>query len=203
MNLALVDKTEKPLRGYFCIETINNKGEVIDKFEKHNLITNVARAEFAKLIAGINTAGAINRFVMGTKGHVGSDVLTPKDQDTGFTASVTDIFAGQENSDLGTTWNQILFTPSGNMVNTEAQNVSDGANNNSTVDISITGIEQDTPTVTYTINVAQDAFNSLNDGVIYTEAGLYVDTYLIAMRTFKGKIKESSVSFRITWSLLF
>lgn len=193
----------KLMRGYFCIESIDKNGAVIDKFEKHNLITNLARVEFAKLIAGVNTAGAINRFVMGTKGHVGDDVLTPKDAETGFTPDVMNIFAGQDINDKGTTWNEISFTPSGNLVDTACTDVQDGANNNSTVDISITGIEDNTPSVNYTINVAQDAFNGNNDGIIYTECGLYCNDKLIAMRTFKGKVKESTVSFRITWSIIF
>ncbi|EAJ4655366.1 hypothetical protein CYA84_03900 [Campylobacter coli] len=201
MNFKEVQKT--PARGYFCIESLDANGNIIDKFEQKNLITNIARAEFAKLIAGINESNAINRFVMGTKGHQGSDILTPKDETTGFTASVTDIFSGQEEGDINRTWNQVIFTPSGNMVNTAATNVQDGANNNSTVDITVTGIEQAEPVVTYTINIAQDAFNCANDGVVYTEAGLYSGDKLIAMRTFKGKVKESTVAFRIQWSVMF
>lgn len=201
MKFKETNKT--PAAGYFKIECFDKDGKLADTFEKHNLITNVARAEFAKLIAGVSTTQAINRFVMGTKGHVGDDVLTPKDQDTGFTPEVDNIFAGTDAADLNRTWNQITFQPSGNMVNTAALNINDGANNNSTVDIVVTGIESNNPTVTYTINVAQDAFNGLTDGLIYTECGLYTDDNLMAMRTFKGKVKESSVSFRITWNIIF
>ncbi len=191
------------LKGYFCIECIDKNGKVTDKFEKHNLITNIARREFAKLVAGITSTGSINRFVMGTQGHVGDDVLTPKDQDTGFNASLTNIFSGTNDDDLNKTWNQITFTPSGNLINTEAQNIVDGANNNSTVDIKVVGLETNEPMTTYTINIAQDAFNGISNGIIYTECGLYIDENLIAMRTFKGKVKDDSVALRITWNLIF
>ena len=50
----------------------------------------------------------------------------------------------------------------------------------------------------YNINV-----KNTNDGVVYTEAGLYSGDKLIAMRTFKGKVKESTVAFRIQWSVMF
>lgn len=201
--MNFLDSNKTPAAGYFKIEAFDSKGNLVDSYEKHNLITNTARAEFAKLIAGISTTQAINRFTMGTKGHVDDDVLTPKDQDTGFTPAVTDLFSGTATENLNKTWNQITFKPSGNMVNTAALNVNDGGNNNSTVDIAVTGIESNNPTVTYTINIAQDAFNGPNDGLIYTECGLYTDDKLIAMRTFKGKVKESSVSLRITWNIIF
>lgn len=191
------------LKGYFKIECLDKDGNVIDKEEKHNLITNLARIEFAKLLMGVNSGMAINRFVMGTKGHVLEDVLTPKDVDTGFTAAVTNIFSGQESVDCGTTWNQIEFSPSGNLVNTEAHIITDGGNNNSTVDISLHGVEENSPYIQYIFNIAQDAFNGVQNGMIYTECGLYINDKLIAMRTFKGKIKESSVSLRITWNLIF
>lgn len=189
------------LRGHFSIESLDKDGNVIDSWSSKNIITNTARIEFAKIIAGVEQAGAINRFVMGTKGHVGDDVLTPKGEDEGFTASVTDIFSGQEAAELNKTWSQLSFTPSGSMTSTTALDVLDGANNNSTVDISILGVVENMPVVQYTFNIAQDAFNCENNGVIYTECGLYKDEKLIAMRTFKGKVKEDTVSFRIIWSI--
>nr|DAP72739.1 MAG TPA: hypothetical protein [Caudoviricetes sp.] len=190
------------IRGHFKIESINSQGEVIDVFEKHNLITNVARNTFAKLLAGISNVSTINRFVIGTKGHVDTDVLHPKDSTTGFDATRTNLFCGTQDSEKNVTWNELKFVPSGNINVTAASNVTDGASNNSTVNIQVTGLDIAEPTVTYTFNIAQDAFNG-TDGIIYTECGLFADDTLIAMRTFKGKVKENTVSFRITWNIIF
>jgi len=195
-----------PTRGYFKIECLNEKGEVVDKWEEHNLITDVARAHLAKLIGGIKVDAPIVKFRMGTAGHCGTDYLAPKDEDTGFTAVVTDLFCKtiDNNGAKGQTWDEITFTPSGSMSDSVAKEVQDNANNNSTINIDFINFDQSAPTIQYTINVAQDAFNGQNDGMIYTEAGLYTanDT-LIAIRTFKGKIKDSTTAFRITWNIIF
>lgn len=189
------------IKGYLKIETLKD-GVVVDTWEKHNLITNVARNTFAKLLAGVNTQNTINKFKMGTKGHVDTDVMVPKDSSTGFDETRTDLFAGSEENEKGTTWNELTFTPSGNITQSLATNVQDNSSNTSTVNITVTGLENSQPSVTYIFNIAQDAFNGSN-GVIYTEAGLFADDQLIAMRTFKGRPKDSSTSFRITWNIIF
>lgn len=188
-----------PKRGYFKIECIDASGNIIDVFENHNLITHLARVQFAKSVMGVDKACIINNFRLGNKGHQGDDVLVPKDSTTGFNETRTKLFS----EELSGITNKISFVPSGSTTQTSAQVTSDGSNRNSTVDITLTGVETNEPCVTYTINISQDAFNGDNTGIVYTEAGLYSDDNLIAVRTFKGKIKEDTVSFRIIWSLYF
>lgn len=191
------------VRGYIKIESLDKNGKVIDTYEHHNLIVNGARNTFAKLLAGITTQPTINCFRMGTKGHVDTDILTPKDSTTGFDVTRQDLFSGSDAGDKNVTFNELKFTPSGNLQQTAAINVTDGADNLSTVNIQVTGLELNEPTVTYTFNVAMSAFNGLNNGMVYTECGLFADDLLMAMRCFPGRVKDSTVSLRITWNIIF
>ena len=196
--------TEKiNFKGYFKIEVLDKEGNVISCDERHNLITTKARCSFSQLLAGIAGQNVVNRFVMGTEGHVDDNVLIPKTEIHGFNANRVNLFCGTDASTKGNTWNEVTFIPSASLTNTKAVDVEDGASNNSTVDIIVSGCEQGEPSVTYVFNIAQDAFNGTKDGVVYTEAALFIDSNIFAMKTFKGKIKEKSVSFRITWQIIF
>ena len=190
-------------RGHFKIEVLDKNGKVIDTTENHNIIMNKARCSFSQLLAGIAGQNVINRFVLGTAGHVDDNVLIPKAEVHGLNANRVNLFCGTEASTKGNTWNELTFTPSASITNTKAVDVIDGASNSSTVDIIVSGCEQGEPSVTYIFNISQDAFNGTKDGVVYTEAGLFIDSNIFAMKTFKGKIKEKSVSLRITWQIIF
>jgi len=39
--------------------------------------------------------------------------------------------------------------------------------------------------------------------MVYTECAFYTGTNIFSMRTFKGKIKDDTVSLKITWKILF
>ena len=199
-------KENVKIRGYFKIESFDKDGKLLDVFEQHNIVTDVARKSMAHLVAGIVQNNVINKFILGTKGHQGTDVLTPKTATEGFTSERKDLFCDTKVVDIDS-WNKITFTPSGSLEDTKAKDVEDGATNSSTVDVivdtSVTPSGSEEYSVTYVINIAQDAFNGNNNGVIYTEAGLWADDTLFAYRVFKGKIKESSSSLKITWTLIF
>ena len=191
------------IKGYFKIESIDKNGNVIDSFENHNIVVDTARVVFAKLISGISTQNVINKLVLGTQGHIGNDILTPKTEKEGFDHTKTDLFCLRDPDKKGDTWNEITFTPSGNMAITSASDVRDGTNDHSTVDIQLRGLDISEPCISYIFNISADAFNGSGNGVIYTEAGLFSDDNLIATRVFKGKVKDQTVSFRITWNLIF
>ena len=188
-----------PTRGEFRIEALDKNGNVVDFFEDHNLITLAARIEFAKHVGGMASFSTVNKFKLGNMGHQGEDVLIPKDETTGFNDLRTQLFA----EEFGGEVHEVTFIPSGSSVLKAATDVKDGSNNNSTVDIELLGVEEGEPRVRYTINIAQDAFNGDNSGIIFTEAGLFSDDTPIALRCFRGKIKEDSVAFRIIWTLFF
>jgi len=202
LNSNKISDTINPIRGYFKIETLKD-GKVIDTEENHNLIMNSARCSFANLLGGIAGQSIINRFVMGTKGHVDDDVLIPKTALHGFNANRVDLFCGTDMATKGESWNELTFTPSSSISNTKAVDIADGASNSSTADVIVTGCESGQPSITYIFNIAQDAFNGTGQGVVYTECALFTDTKIFSMKTFKGKIKEPSVAFRITWQILF
>jgi hypothetical protein len=56
--------------------------------------------------------------------------------------------------------------------------------------------------VSFTFDINTTAAND-EDNVIYTEAALYTGADIFAMKTFKAKIKDSSVLLRIIWTITF
>ena len=180
---------EKP-RGYFKIECIKD-GKVIDTFEKQNLIMDEARLTFAKMLAKINNQPVVDKFVLGNMGHVAPDVLVPKTEAQGFTSDRTMLFSEELGVD-GTDYNNIEFTVDGVSGSTVTTN--DGL---STVKTSVIG-----STVEYVIDIHNNAMNGTGT-MIYTECAFYTGSEIFSMRTFKGKIKDDTVSLRVTWKIVF
>ena len=203
------DRLQKPV-GHFKVEVFK-KSKLIDSFEEHNLIMNQAREHFMRVLSGMYAENkAINCIKLGTRGvqEVEKDGkieqfdAIPKDADSGFNDSLTDLFCKTTPQTQGINWAGITFTPSGNVDVPRAQNIADGGNNDSTVDIYLV-TDSDSPTLTYVFNISADAFNGATGYTKYNEAGLYADDVLIAMRTFRSKSKDSETSMRITWSISF
>ena len=181
----------KPAEGYFKIETIDKNGNVIDSFEKKNLIMDNARRTFAKYVAGISGTNIINKLVLGTEGHIAGDILAPKSEINGFISSREMLFS-EETGVQGQNFEVLTFNPSG--VNGDTVVCNDGF---STVKTTVFDTQ-----VTYEIEIHNTACNG--DGtVIFTECAFYTGNDIFSMRTFKGKIKDDSVSLRITWKILF
>jgi len=179
------------VEGYFKIETIDKDGNVTDSFEQKNLIMDSARRTFPKYLAGISGTNVLNKLVLGTEGHIAGDLLAPKAEINGFISSREMLFS-EETGIQGQNFEVLTFNPSG--VNGDTVT---GNDNVSTV--KITTLNTD---VTYEINVHNTAANG--DGtIIFTEAAFYTGINIFSMRTFKGKIKDDSVSLRITWKILF
>ena len=206
--MELKDKA-KPMRGHFKIETFKNN-KLIDSWEEHNLITEQSRLHFMKILSGMYYENKyINAFKLGTRGvyeETKDGVLTqydniPKDDASGFNDTRTDLFCNTKAETQNIDWAGITFTPSGDINTSAASNVTDGANNDSTVDIYIT--TDGDPTLTYIFNISNSAFNGATEYTKYNEAGLYAEDTLIAMRTFKSKAKDSETSMRITWAISF
>lgn len=202
--------------GIFNIQSIDAKtGEVLGEYHEKNLIMDKARQNMAKLVGAVTDEenGAIGlpitRFVLGTKGHVGDNILSPiKVGEGDFDSTRSELFS-QENGAL----NYMLdFDASGAI----------------TVDVDGTGtvymgneLQKDSATkckvkrvvagdygrtLTYTFEIPPEAANG--DGVVaYTEAALFVAnskiSSIFSMKTFPARVKEDSVLFRITWSIIF
>jgi len=184
------------VHGYFKIEAIKD-GKVIDTFEQKNLIMDEARKTFAKYLANINATPVIDRFVLGTEGHIGAedadggDLLAPKTEANGFTAD-RDMLFSESTGANGTNYEDIRFTVTG--VSGDTVTADD---EKSTVKTTVTGTD-----VTYEIMIHNDACNGTGT-IIFTECAFYTGTEIFSMRTFKGKIKDDTVSLRITWRIMF
>ena len=196
-------KDRVPVRGHFKLETFDKDGNLLDTVEQHNLVVLGARLHFMKLIAGAYDSNKIiNRFVLGTDGIVGEDSI-PKSEEDGLKATLTDLFCKTtDSSKRSITYEEINFTPSTNEDITDASNIQDGSNNTSTVKVIVDETSTE-PSITYVFSIPTDAFNGKNDYMKFNEAGLFAGDTLIAIRTFKTKAKDSSVSMRVTWSLIF
>lgn len=190
--------TEKfnKVQGYFKIEAIKD-GKVIDTFEQKNLIMDEARLSFAKYLANINSTPVIDRFVLGSQGHIGAedadggDLLAPKNEVNGFTSD-RDMLFSEATGTNGVNYEDILFTVTG--VSGDEVVADDTL---STVKCTVDGSD-----VIYEIMIHNDACNGTGT-IIFTECAFYTGSEIFSMRTFKGKIKDDTVSLRITWKIMF
>lgn len=152
---------------------------------------------FAKYLANINATPVIDRFVLGTEGHIGAedvdggDLLAPKTETQGFTSD-RDMLFSEATGTNGTNFEDIRFTVTG--VSGDEVIADDGL---TTVKCTVQGTD-----VVYEIMVHNDACNGTGT-IIYTECAFYTGTEIFSMRTFKGKIKDDTVSLRITWKIMF
>ncbi len=194
--------TEKfnKVSGFFKIETIKDS-KVIDTFEQKNLIMDEARSTFAKYLAGINGTPVIDRFVLGTKGHIGADnidggdILAPKTEAQGFTSD-RDMLFSEDGGIFKKDFEDIKFTVGG-VSGDEVTVYSDNLITKSTVKCTVSKTD-----VIYEILINNDDCNGAGI-MIFTECAFYTGEDIFSMKTFKGKIKDSTVSLRITWKIMF
>ena len=248
-------------KGHFKIQAIDQHNIVVDEWEDDNMIMESARTTMSELFANLTSSTFINNFRIGTLGHIGDSIISPKGKDDGFVkerdrmfsepASIpvaintfvanirkNDIFfivptnptlqgyyrwigsnvsnhqvTDAEIADI-TKWTylgtdlpyvyNIEFTLPGSNIDaggTVALNlVETDAGSGSTVKVLQSGTS-----VTFTIDIATAAAN-LQDGgpsSIFTEAALYANNRIFAMKTFKAKVKDSTVLLRIVWTITF
>lgn len=201
--------------GIFNIKTFDKDDNVIDDFTDNNLIVYSARAAMAgrmgSYISGEEIT-PINKFFLGTRGHRGDNIL-----DT--------VLVGEEQPDMGlfdpersSMFSQesgeynycIEFNPTGGKLvvledlagtmysGLVEENTDDPTN---TVSREITGIRDNE--LRYTITIETPNANVPGQATPYTEAALYAGDNLFAMKTFPARVKENTVKFVITWSIIF
>jgi len=192
------------VRGEFTIILEKPDGS-IEKYEEKNLIMDLARSTMSQLIGGYLPTKPINKFVLGTLGHVGDNILEYKRTgEDGFDTTRIKTFSEDDNSAQYFT---LTFNPeSDNFTKTVEGNgymrgqdpTNDGVSCNITRTIS-------GRTVTFTFEIPPEAANNPSgDGVIaYTEAALYSNENIFSMKTFPARVKEPSVSMKIIWSIIF
>jgi hypothetical protein len=65
-------------------------------------------------------------------------------------------------------------------------------------------VQQSNTSVIFTIDFATAAGNGQNETTsVFTEAALYANSRIFAMKTFKAKVKDSTVLLRIVWTITF
>jgi hypothetical protein len=194
--------------GHFGIKIYKKDGS-IEEYEDKNLIMDRARQNMAQLVGGVTGVDdtldgqPINSFVMGTEGHVGDDILDYKKVGSdGFDSTRTNLFSEESDGE----YYVIPFNASGtetiNIVADECYN-SKLVDTKETCNITRTVVDR---TCTYIITVPDASANAAdpNTSVIaYTEAALYSGTDIFSMKTFPARVKEDTVKFEITWSIIF
>jgi hypothetical protein len=208
----MIDKTIQPTEGHFKIEQLDKSGNVIDTFEDKNMIMKQSRRTVAHSTAGHTAYDTyINKFVLGTKGHVQGNILEPRD----FDYDIDYLFSQTENG----YFYPITFDPLTINASTGKLNVLDegyDSNDTPTVNSDIyMHLLDNQSTIEYRIEIPLDNANGSNGITAYTEAGLFTKEEedltdnpkklgrIFAMRTFPAKIKEDAVTFRITWKIIF
>jgi hypothetical protein len=199
--------------GYFSIKQLDKNGILIDFYEEKNLVMDTARANMAELIGGVSSAGdPINQFVIGTKGHMGTDILDY--QQVGETD--TSKPSGNQLFDATRTalFSEVIAASINYRIPFDASGIADITVNGSgthyiagvagSTDAAVNTIRRVVAdkTVTYTITIPVTNAND-SSAVAYTEAGLYAGTELFAMKTFPARVKEDTSQFVITWSIIF
>lgn len=201
--------------GVFNIKSYNAEGEVIDDYTDNNLIVYTARAVMAGNIGDYLTPVAItpiNSFVMGTRGHRAENIL-----DTvlvGETQPGLGIFNPERSSLFSEESNEynykISFNPQGgktvtrgNLTGTLRQGSTTIRTDDATNSVvrEVTGIRDNE--LRYTITIETPNANVQGQATPYTEAALYAGDNLFAMKTFPARVKENTVKFVITWSIIF
>lgn len=184
------DKYE--LKGHLIVECIDKNGQIVDRFENKNLIMDAARISMAQMIAGLSGSSEINKFVLGTKGHVGSDYLSVKTEADGFVGTRTSLFSEDSPTDYEY---PISFNTPGTA--SGACVITDEPDDGSTININYAD-----KSIEYTIEIFESAANGTGI-TVYTEAALYAGTNIFSMKCFPGKIKDNTVSLKIIWKILF
>ena len=205
----MIDKFDYKLKGEFSIDIIKD-GEVIDQFIDRNLVVDGSRAVLASLLSGINRPVPLNKLSLGTMGHNEAfDKFTPKivggsyqvgPNNVTFDATRPKLFCHDYEIDSL----DLSFNTLGNeeIQQVVPVNVSLGA-----VDIDTSGsfveVTCSCNAIIYKFELEQGVGHGLgaNSVTAYTEAGLFADNILFAIKTFPAKVKDNATKFIITWKI--
>lgn len=247
-------------KGHFKIQALDADHNVLDEWEEDNMIMETARESMAEMFANLTSSTFINKFVLGTEGHVGTSVITPKGSGEGFVKErdrlFSEVLAGTVNTNdtltivrlndviyaepntAATGYYKYLGAETGNYVVTDAlledtlvwEYIGATAPYTYNITFDLPGTQVDLPdgdlagniveddvaagstikvlqsgtAVTFSIDISTSAGNSQNGTTsIFTEAALYANSRIFAMKTFKAKVKDSTVLLRVDWTITF
>ncbi|WXB47871.1 hypothetical protein WCWAEYFT_CDS0169 [Vibrio phage VB_VaC_TDDLMA] len=207
--MQLNDKID--FMGKFMIKAYNKDGTV-EIYEEKNLIMDTARTNMAQLIGGVDTGSSaigqpINRFVIGTLGHVGSNILDYKQVgENGFDSTRTELFSEELSGNFNY---RIDFDPNG--VSDITVNSTGSMYDGDTLlrtDPTFNTVQRivEDRTVTYKVTIPAENANSedlQNPAIAYTEAALYASDEIFSMKCFPCRVKEETVKLEVIWSIIF
>jgi len=254
-------KDKVNFKGHFKIQAIDKDNKVVDEWSDDNMIMEGARATMSEIFSNLNSNTFVNYLKIGSLGHVGDNIILPKDANNGFvkerdrmfsefetvsdgytvqTLRLNDIvkytgndnyyrYIGSETTQYqitneavfdDTAWvlhseevpyvYQLNFDIPGTNVSAEGDNATineeiDSFGNTFVSSGSEVKVAQSGSTVTFTFDIATSAGNEQQNGLtsIFTEASLWANDRIFAMKTFKAKVKDSTVLLRIVWSITF
>ena len=217
--MILKDKID--FQGHFSVKIFKKDGS-IETYEDKNLIMDEARSNMAELVGGYTIGSPIDKFVLGNKGHNETDILDYKKvgANNEFLSDRTKLFsedplystAGGKDSFTY----QISFDVTGsNSLEVDEEAAGWAADYSAptfpptnilpivhTCEVSRSVVDR---TCTYVITIPDIAGNKVGEGevVAYTEAALYAGSDIFSMKTFPARVKEDTVKFEITWSIIF
>jgi len=193
--------------GHFGIK-IYKKDGTIEEYEDKNLIMDRARQNMAQLVGGVTTGGAalegraIDSFRIGTQGHNGTILDYIKVGSNGFDSTRTNMFSEASAAEhytinFNAAGSSSLTVTSTSALNSVLGDVGESCTVNRTVS---------DRTVTYVITIPDSSANASDTTtsvIAYTEAALYAGDDIFSMKTFPARVKEDTVKFVITWSIIF
>ena len=187
--------------GHFRIELRKDDGTV-EVFEEKNLIMDTARENMANLVGGYSLGSPINKFVLGTKGHIGTDVLTFKPVGSyGFDSTRTELFSEES---LDYTYQIDFDTVSSNDIETDTLAIGEmqGSGITSLCSVTRTIFER---SVKFEITIPAEAGNPIDgsNAIGYTEAGLYADDLLFSQKTLSVIAKDETSEIYVSWKIIF
>jgi len=206
--MILKDKID--FQGEFKIKMYKKDGS-IEEYTDKNLIMDKARSNMAELVGGYTQGVPIDKFVLGNKGHNGTDILDYKKVGANdeFISSRTKLFAEDsaynDANDKENFSYEISFDVQSDTSLKDDQNaVGRITGSDETQECEVQRLVNDR-TCTYTITIPDFAGNKVGEGAVvaYTEAALYAGQDIFSMKTFPARVKEDTVKFVITWSIIF
>jgi hypothetical protein len=254
-------------KGHFKIEALDAQKHVIDCWEDNNMIMVDASITMSELFANLATSTFINRFALGTMGHVEALLLSPKTSVEGFNNTRDRMFC-ESGSSVGSPVNindvlpilrindvyYIIATDPGDtgyyrylkpdaqtytVTDAKILDVAEWEFFHATVAPYVYNVNFDLPGTNVDQVDGDDALNIVEDDTgsgstvkvlkttagtsvtfnfeivpaagnlqdltssVFTEAALYSNGRIFSMKTFKAKVKDATVSLRVTWTVTF
>jgi len=206
--MILKDKID--FQGHFTVKAYKKDGSV-EIYEDKNLIMDSARSNMAELVGGYSTGAHIDKFVLGNKGHNGTDILDYKKVGANgeFISSRTMLFSEDSAYDDANGKDSFAYEIGFDVKSDTSSKTDDNAQgrikgSSETQVCEVMRVVADR-TCTYTITIPDYAGNKVGEGAVaaYTEAALYAGQDIFSMKTFPSRVKEDTVKFVITWAIIF